>query len=726
MTERVRISRRGLLGAGALGSVGLLVGFRYLGGDGSPAGKAAKAFSPNAYLRIGEDDRVTAIIGATEMGQGIFTSLAMVLADELGARWDSIEVEAAPVDPAFGNVIFGGLQATAASTSIVAFYKTTREAAAAARMMLIRAASERWKVPAEACTAREGRIEGPEGREASFGSLVAEAKKLDPPTKEKIVLKDEKDFALVGRPTRRLETPAIVRGKLPYGVDFEVPGMLIATVARAPSRDAKLRRYDAGKASTVPGVQAVVDIPNGVAVIADGYWAALSGRNLLELEWDEPAPGRSSSAGLLADYQRLARTPGPVAAERGQIARGGGTVAAEYAVPYLAHAPMEPLNCTIGTSRDGCDVWVGTQYQSLDRKQVARILGYSETAVRIHTLYMGGGFGRRASPTEDVVVETAEIVKAASALGGDVAGRPIKNMWAREDDIQGGYYRPMAHNRLEAVLGEDGYPTSWLHRIVSQSSAKGNEFEFLIAKGIDTTCVAGASDMPYRVPGFRVELHTPERGPIVQWMRSVGNVNTCLAVECFVDELAHRAGKDPLEYRRALLADAPENARLLRTLDLVAEMSGWSHPPPKGHGRGVAIQDYWGTKISQVAEVSIDGDALKVERVYCAVDCGLVVNPLGAAAQIQGGILFGLSAALYGEITLEGGRTLQSNFHDYPILRMPQAPQVSVEFVQSDAEPVGVGEAAVPHIAAAVCNAIFAASGRRARALPLVAAGFEA
>ncbi|MDF0546156.1 molybdopterin-dependent oxidoreductase [Sphingobium sp. H39-3-25] len=726
MTEPAKISRRALLGAGAAGGVALWIGFRHFGGPhaGEPQ-PGSDDFAPNAYLRIGKDDRVTAIIGATEMGQGIFTSLAMVLADELGARWDAINVEAAPVDPAFGNPIFGGLQATAASTSTAAFYQTTREAAAAARMMLIHAAATRWKVPVSACSARNGGVEGPGGKKASFGALVADATKLRPPAKKEIVLKGAKDFTLIGTPVRKRETPAVVHGKLPYGVDFALPDMLVATVARAPSRYATLRSYDAGQASKAPGVLGVVRLPNGVAVIASSFWAALSGRKLLQVQWDEPEGSKFTSAQLLEEYRRLAQTPGLLAVEKGKIEQGSDLVTAEYSVPYLAHAPMEPLNCTIQASSDGCDVWVGTQYQSLDRKEVARILGYAEPTVRIHTLYMGGGFGRRASPTEDMVVETAEIVKAAREHGGDIAGRPIKNMWPREDDIQGGFYRPMAYDRLEATLGDDGLPSSWLHRIVAQSPAKGNEFAFLIEKGIDTTSVAGARDLPYRIPGLRVELHTTDQGPTVQWMRSVGNVNTCLSVECFLDELAHRAGQDPVEYRRKLLAGVPDSARLLKTLDHVAKMADWTRPLPAGHGRGVAIQDYWGTKLSQVAEVAVSGNTLEVKRVYCAVDCGRVVNPLGAAGQIQGGILFGLSAALCGAITFDGGRPQQTNFDTYTLLRMPQAPEVQVEFIESDADPGGVGEAGVPHIAAAVCNAIFAASGRRIRSLPINAEGLD-
>jgi isoquinoline 1-oxidoreductase beta subunit len=710
------------------GAVALVLGFR----SGEAAGGRARsavaqaAFQPHAFLRITADGRVTAIIGPAEMGQGVFTALAMVLADELDANWNNVTAEASPADPAYGNPLFGGLQATNASTSVPVFYESMRHAAAAARTLLVSAAAARWGVATGACRTSEGYVLGPGDRRLGYGELVEDASKLSPPAKDVVKLKDPSEFRIIGQSTPRLEGRAKATGEPIYGLDVDVPGMLTATVARKPVPGARVKAYRRDVALRSPGVRAVVEVPSGVAVVADHYWAALQARQKLEVEWDLGTSGELlSSREVEQRYRALAQSPGAVAASRGDavqaLSRSPAVVESEYVLPYVAHAPMEPLNCTIREASDGCDVWLGTQYQSLDKKVAAKALGLAPERVRIHTQYLGGSFGRRGSPDGDVVKETAEIVAAVRSLNA-----PIRNVWTREDDIRGGLYRPMALNRMRAALTDDGYPAAWAHTIVARSPCADSEFAFLVVNGVDETNVAGAKDLPYAVPNLNVDVHQPSFGPTVQWLRAVGNSNSCFAVESFIDELAHRAGRDPVDYRRRLLIDDPKAARLLGVLDLATKAAGWGEALPRGHGRGVAIQDYWGTKAAQVAEVVVDGDSVRVRRVTCAIDCGRIVNPDGVKAQVEGAIIFALSAALYGEIALEKGVAKQSNFDDYPLLRFDACPQIDVVLVPSQERPSGIGEAAVPHAAPAVFNAIFAATGRRIRRLPLVSSGMKA
>ncbi|MCZ8132233.1 MAG: molybdopterin-dependent oxidoreductase [Steroidobacteraceae bacterium] len=723
-----RVTRRAVLAGAAYGVGALVLGFRV--GE-VVAGTARRAIAPavlhpHAFVRITPDGKVTAIIGPAEMGQGVFTALAMVLADELDADWNDVSAEASPADPAYGNPLFGGVQATNASTSIPVFYDSMRHAAAAARTMLVSAAATRWGVAPGTCRTSEGSVLGPDGRRFGYGELVEDAAKLTPPPRDALKFKDPSEFRIVGRSMPRLEGRAKATGQPLFGLDVDLPDMLTATVARKPLPNARARTYRRDAALRVPGVRAVVEVPSGIAVVAEHYWAALEGRRALEVEWDLSAAGELLSSAVIEDrYRTLARSPGALAARRGdtarEFARAEDVVECEYVLPYVAHAPMEPLNCTIHETPDGCDVWLGTQYQSLDKQVAAKALGVSPDRVRVRTQYLGGSFGRRGSPDGDVVKETAEIVAAVRALRA-----PIRNVWTREDDIRGGLYRPMALNRVRAVLGADGLPAAWAHTIVARSACEGSEFAFLVSNGVDETNVAGAKDLPYAVPNLSVDVHQPAFGPTVQWFRAVGNSGTCFAVESFIDELAHRVGRDPVQYRRALLAGDPKNSRLLRVLDLAAEAAGWGTALPRGRARGVAIQDYWGTKAAQVAEVEVEGDAVRVRRVTCAIDCGLVVNPDGVRAQVEGGILFALSAALYGEIVLEHGVAKQSNFDDYPLLRLDAAPAVDVILVPSQERPSGIGEAAVPHAAPAVFNAIFAATGRRLRRLPLAGSGMKA
>jgi isoquinoline 1-oxidoreductase beta subunit len=722
------ISRRTLLAGGVGGAVALVVGFRLTAeARGTARGAISHApFQPHAFVRITVDGKVTAIIGPAEMGQGVYTALAMVLADELDARWEDVTAEASPADPAYGNPLFGGLQATNASTSIPVFYNSMRHAAAAARAMLVSAAAARWGVASGVCRTSDGAVFGPDGSRLGYGELVPDASLLTPPPKEALRLKDPAEFRIIGRSMPRLEGKAKATGQPIYGLDVDLPRMLTATVARKPVLGARVKSYRRDSALRSPGVRAVVEIPSGIAVVADHFWAALQGRQKLDVEWDMGAAGELLSSEEVEErYRALAQSPGAIAAVRGEpsleLARTQDVFEREYVLPYIAHTPMEPLNCTIHETLDGCDVWLGTQYQSLDKAVVASTLGVSLDRVRIHTQYLGGSFGRRGSPDADVVKETAEILAAVRSL--EV---PIRNVWTREDDIRGGLYRPMALNRLRAAVGGDGFPTAWAHTIVARSPCIDSEFAFLVKDGVDATNVAGARDLPYAVANLSVDVHQPSFGASVQWLRAVGNSSTCFAIESFIDELASQGGHDPVKYRRSLLVGNPANDRLLHVLELAAQAANWGDALPSGHGRGVAVHDYWGTKAAQVAEVEVEGDRVRVHRVTCAIDCGLIVNPDGVKAQVEGAIVFALSAALYGEISLENGVAKESNFDDYPLLRFDATPRIEVVLVPSTEPPSGIGEAAVPHTAPAVFNAIFAAIGRRVRRLPLDRNGMKA
>jgi len=530
-----------------------------------------------------------------------------------------------------------------------------------------------------------------------------------------VKLKDAKDWTIIGKPTRRLDSKAKVMGTAEFGIDVKRPGMAIALVARAPVFGAKLKTFDATKAQAVPGVIDVVRVPSGVAVLGQHFWAAKQGRDALVLEWDEGAFANGSTAALREEYRKLAATPGATAKVVGDVdaALKGAphAIEAEYEVPFLAHAPMEPLNCTVEIGNGTCDIWTGTQFQGVDQGVAAKILGLKPGQVNIHTTFLGGGFGRRANPTSDFISEAVEVAKASQ--------KTVKVVWTREDDIKGGFYRPMWLSRFRAAIGEDGKPSAWSHTIVGQSIIAGTPFESAMIKdGIDGTSVEGAADSPYlqTIAAHRVDLHTPTSPVTVLWWRSVGHSHTAFVVESFIDELAHAAKQDPLDYRRALL---PKDSRERRALDLAAEKFGWGKSLPAGHAAGLAVHQSFGSYVAHIAEVSVEDGKPRVHRVVCAVDCGPVVNPLTVEAQMQSGIIFGLSAALHGELTLKDGRVEQSNFHDYPAVRLPEAPHMEVHIVPSTDKMGGCGEPGTPPIAPAVANALFALTGKRLRQLPL-------
>ena len=711
MSEILNVSRRSFLKTGALMGGGLMLGFSLplRKPFRAASGQSISSFAPNAFIRIGTDDVVTIIVNKSEMGQGVYTSLPMLIAEELEVDWSKIRVEPAPVDPAYNHTEWG-IQGTGGSTSVRSEWERLRKAGATARAMLVKAAADIWKVDPASCRAEKGFvIHNPTRRKISYGRLVEKASHMEPP--KDVSLKEPKNFRIIGKPRRRLDTPEKTNGKAMFGIDAKVPGMLTAVIARPPVFGGKVKRFNADKARAVPGVKEVVQIDSGVAVIADGFWSAHKGRDALEIDWDEGPLTALSTSGMREQYMNLAKTPGAVVRKEGNpesvLLKATRKLKVEYEVPYLAHACMEPLNCLVDLRPDSCEIWTGTQFQTMDRNAAASVVGLKPNQVKIHTTLLGGGFGRRANPHSDFVVEAAQVAKAVK--------KPVKVIWTREDDMKGGYYRPMWYDRVGAGLDEKGNLIAWQHAIVGQSILSGTPFD---PKGdVDPASVEGAKEIPYEIPNILVDLHTPKIDVPVQWWRSVGHSHTAFVVESFIDEVAHEAGKDPYEFRRKLLVRYPRHSGVLK---LAAEKAGWGRPLPKGRGRGIAVHESFGSFIAQVAEASVSAEGeVRVHRVVCAVDCGRIVNPDTIKAQMESGIVFGLSAALYGKITIQNGRVEQNNFHDYPLLRIKEMPLVEVHIVSSKEKCGGVGEPGVPPIAPAVANAIFAATGKRIRHLPI-------
>lgn len=719
------LSRRRFLQGGA----GLTLGF-CLPGIVAAAGKTAQpVFEPNAFLRIAPDGSVIVLSKHLEMGQGTYTGLATLIAEELDADWKLVRVEGAPADARrYNNLLWGPTQGTGGSTAMANSWEQMRKAGAAGRAMLVAAAARQWQVPVTEITVKSGLVRhAASGRAAGFGQLAEAASRESVPTE--IRLKEPKDFQLIGKTAKRRDTAGKVNGKAVFTQDIHLPGMLVAVVAHPPQFGARVASFDAGKARRVRGVVDVVQIPQGVAVLASDTWSARKGRDALNVVWDDSSAFKLGSEQIMARYRELASQPGLVARQQGETAQAFAGAArvlkASYDFPYLAHAAMEPMNCIIQLTAEGCEVWNGEQMHTGDQHALAALFGLRLEQVRINTLYAGGSFGRRASKDSDYVLEAAQIVKA---IGGKA---PVKLVWLREDDMRAGYFRPMFHHALEAALDADGRLLGWQHRLVGQSVLSGSPFEkFAIKDGIDHASVEGASNLPYAVPNLRVELHTPQDiGVPVLWWRSVGSSHTAFSTETFLDEVATAAGKDPLALRLELLAEHPRHAAVLR---LVAEQAGWGKPLKAGRagerrGRGIAVHESFNSVVAQVAEVTVAKDGrLKVDRVVCAVDCGTAINPDNIRSQVEGGIGFALAAVLHGEITLNQGRVVQGNFDGYPLLRISEMPTVEVHIVPSAAPPTGIGEPGVPPLAPAVVNAIAAATGKRLRRLPLQTAELEA
>jgi isoquinoline 1-oxidoreductase beta subunit len=709
-----------LKSAGTTTAVALTIGFQWAlpsrrAMATSMAGEAD--FAPNAFVRIGSDNRVTVISKHLEMGQGSYNGLATVLAEELDADWSLVRVESAPADAKrYANLNMDGVQGTGGSSAVNNSWMQLREAGAKARAMLLAAAAAQWHVPAEKLSARDSMVHHPDGRtHASYGSLVARAARLAVP--EKVTLKDPGSFRLIGQRTLpRVDVPAKSDGTAPFALDVSLPGMLVAVLRRPPRFGGTVRSFDASAALAVPGVVKVVQVPRGVAVVAKGFWAAHQGRDALQVEWDDTNAETRSSESIMAEYRQLADKPAAPARQQGDATKAltdaAHRVAASFEFPYLAHAPMEPLDAVVKLAANSCEIWAGDQFQTVDQGNAARAAGLAPAQVSIHTLFAGGSFGRRANAGSDYI---SEAVSIARACGAD--GTPIKLQWTREDDIHGGLYRPMYFHRMEAALNGSNELTGWRHLIVGQSIIGGTPFAAMMKNGIDPTSVEGAATIAYDIPNIDVQLATTQTGVPVLWWRVVGSSHTTYAVEAFIDEVAHAAGQDPFEFRRKLLANAP---RMKRVLELAAEKAGWSSGPmPKGRGRGIAVTEAFKSFVAQVAEVTVDdAGAVRVDRVVCAVDCGIPVNPDVIAAQMEGGIGFGLGAILYGAITLKDGRIEQDNFNNYRVLRMNEMPKVEVHIVPSSETPTGVGEPGVAPVGPAVANAVFAATGKRIYVLP--------
>jgi isoquinoline 1-oxidoreductase subunit beta len=714
MSVAAVIGRREFLRAGAAIGGGLLVSLYVPLESGAISALAAeeKEFAVNAFVHIGADESVTVISAHSEMGQGIYTSLPMLLNEELEADWAKVRVEAAPVDKVYNHPLFG-IQMTGGSTTSPAEWTRYREMGALARTMLVEAAAQRWSVPAADCTVVKGVVyHDASHRRATYGELADAASQLKPPAD--VPLKSAKEFTLIGKPTRRLDTPSKTNGTAQFGLDVHLPGMLTAVVARAPVFGGKVVKCDASDALKVRGVKAVEQVPTGVAVIAEGFWPAKLGREKLHIEWDLGPNANLTSEEMFREFAETAKQPGAIARKTGDpdaaLKGAAKTITAEYDVPYLAHCMMEPLNCVVDLRADSCEIWTGTQFQTGDCAAAAKVAGLPFDKVQIHTTLLGGGFGRRANPASDFVMEAVNVAK--------VAKTPVKVVWTREDDLKGGWYRPMWHDRFAAGLDASGNPVAWTHTIVGQSIFAGTAFaSFGIKDGIDAASVEGAADILYGIPNLQVDLHTPTIGVPVQWWRSVGHSHTGFSVEAFLDEVAYAGGKDPYQLRRTLLAGQP---RMLAVLDLAAQKGNWGGKLRAGVGRGIAGHFSFDSYVAQVVEASVEknGD-VKVHRVVCAVDCGRTINPDTVKAQMEGGIIFGLTAALKSEITLKDGKVVQSNFYDYPMVRMFESPEIEVHIVPSETDPTGVGEPGVPPVAPALANAIFAATGKRVRRLPI-------
>ena len=710
--EALPVSRRQFLKASSAATGGLVIGFTIPGGHKLAAAQSAPKPNtvPNAFLRIARDGSVTVQVKHLEFGQGVMTSLPMLVAEELDCYWNKVRAELAPAAPQFAHTMFG-MQITGGSSSVVNSWTQMRTVGAAARAMLVSAAAAKWKVAAADCRTDNGVVFGPKGQKENYGALADAANALAMP--EGVALKDAKDFRIIGKPTRRIDAPAKVDGSAKFGIDVTpkmLPNLHTALVLHPPIFGATVKSFNADKVKGVAGVTHVIQTANGIAVVAKSFWAAKTGRDLLVVEWDLTRGAKSSTVELKKAYRELAQKTG-VVARAGNVdalKTAAKTVNAEYEVPFLAHAPMEPLNCTVSIKADSCEVWVGSQLQTVDQAAAAKVAGLKVEQVKLNTMIAGGGFGRRANPASDYIVEAVEIAREAKV--------PVKTVWTREDDIKGGYYRPMFVHRVNAGVDGAGKIVAWDHTIVGQSIMAGTAFEPMMVKnGVDATSVEGVADTPYDIPNMRASLHTTETGVPVLWWRSVGHTHTAFVMETMMDDLAAAAGKDSVQFRRDYLTKHP---RIASVLNMAAEKADWGTPLPKGVARGIAVHESFGTVCAQVAEVSIVGGKIKVNRVVAAIDCGLAVNPLTISAQVESAIVFGLSAALYGEVTLKDGVIEQGNFHNYPVLRMDAMPKIEVHIVPGGTVPTGVGEPGTPPIAPAVSNAVFALTGKRLREMP--------
>ncbi|MFN0262557.1 molybdopterin cofactor-binding domain-containing protein [Tepidamorphus sp. 3E244] len=694
------------LGTGA----GLVIGAHLPAPAAAATENGATWFNP--FVAINPDSTVTVFIKHLDKGQGVYTGLATLVAEELNAAHDQIRPQFAPADASlYANLAWGNIQGTGGSSAIANSFEQYRRAGAYARDMMLAAAGKQWGVPVAEVRIENGIISHPGGMQATFGEMAEPATKQ--PVPDYSVLKDPKDFRYIGKEFKRLDTPAKSNGTAIYTQDLHLDGMMTAVIAHPPKFGATVKAVDDAAALEVKGVDAVVHVPHGVAVIASSMWAAIQGREALEIAWDETEAETRGSEELAAAYRAAMDGEGTVLRDDEGVAdalTGAATIIErEYVFPFLAHAAMEPMNAIVQVGEDGATLWTGSQIQTVDQGAVAATLGLTPDKVRVETLFAGGSFGRRALPTSQQNVEAAEIAKAHGK------GVPVKLVYTREDDMRGGYYRPMVIHRVRAGLDGDGNIVGWDHKIASQSILRGTSFEGMMQGGPDFTMMEGAHPNYYGVPRARFELFEVESGVPVLWWRSVGHTHTAYVMETMIDELAMAAGKDPVAFRLSLLK---AGARERGVLELAAEKAGWDSAPAEGRFRGVAVHKSFDTYVAQVAEISVTDGTLKVEKVVCAVDCGLAVNPDIIAAQMQGGIGMGLGAAMREKITVSGGEMQDGNFDTYLPLRMSDMPQVEVHILPSTADPTGVGEPGLPPIAPAVANAFAASGGERITTLP--------
>lgn len=720
LAEPVAPSRRGFLKGIATVGGALVIGLHLEPGKAFAAAMT-DAPMPNAFVRIAPDSTVTVLIKHLDMGQGVTTGLSTIVAEELDADWSQMRAAFAPADSQlYNNLLFGPIQGTGGSTSVANSWEQLRKAGAAARQMLVAAAAEKWNVPAAGITIDKGVLKSG-SHSGTFGEFAEAAAKLPVPTE--VTLKDPKNFKLIGTRLPRLDSAEKTDGKAIYALDIRRPGMLTAVLRRPDRFGAKLKSFDATAAKKVPGVVEVVAVPNGIAVLAQNTWAAIQGRDALAgIVWDEADAEMRGTTELMDAYKKLASGPGKPAARKGDAAKGiagaAKTIEVQFEFPYLAHAPMEPLNCVIEKTADGVTLWTGSQFQTIEQAVTAGIMGLKPEQVKIETLWAGGSFGRRANIPADYVAEAATILKAIDGKA------PVHLVWTREDDIKGGFYRPMFYHKVRAGLTADGKIAGWEQQIVGQSFIVGTPFEaFIVKEGVDGTSVEGAADTNYDIGNFAVDLHTTASKVPTLWWRSVGHSHTAQVVEVVIDELARAAGRDPVEFRLELLKDKPRHTAVLK---LLAEKANWGAEPGPGKGRGLALHESFNTVVGSVIDVSVVDGKIKVDKVVCAVDCGIALNPDVIAAQIEGGVGFGLGAALHDEITMDKGVVEQSNFDGYIPLRMSEMPVVDVHILPSANAPTGIGEPGVPGVAPALSNAIFDATGQRLRSLPFKLEDFKA
>ena len=716
---RPSLSRRGFLKVAGLSGAGFLIGCSDSQDTAAISDTGAEAMV-NAvmgpFIRIGSDNTVTVLIKHLDKGQGVTTGLPTIVAEELDADWSQMRAEFAPADASkYNHLFFGPFQATGGSSSVANSWMQLRQAAAGARAMLVDTAASRWQAPAAEISVVKGVVShAGSGQRATFGELAADAAEMTPPAEP--ALKDPKDFTLIGTRLPRMDSNAKTDGSAQFTLDVTRPGMLTALVKHPPKFGATVASFDASAALDVAGVTDVVEIPRGVAVLATNFWSAKKGRDALEVTWAEADAEQHSSGELLESYKQLAeranlsaRNDGDTA---GAFANTDKVIRREYAVPFLAHATMEPMDCVVELRDDTCTIWNGAQFQTADQFAAAQITGLQPEQVTINTLFAGGSFGRRAVPDSDYVAEAVSIAKAINGRA------PVKLVWTREDDMTAGRYRPMSYHILEGALDDDGNISAWRHRLALQSIMTGTAFEAMVENGIDSTSVEGSRGLPYTIPNLQVDLATVEGvGVPVLWWRSVGHTHNGYVTEAFFDELATAAGKDPFELRRSLLANHPRHNAVL---ELAAEKAGWGGDLGPGRGRGIALHESFGSFVAEVVDVTVSDDGgFTVDKVVCAVDCGIALNPDVIRAQMEGGIGYALSAAMREEVTLAAGEVEQKNFDRYRPLRIDEMPEIEVHIVQSGEAPTGVGEPGVPPLAPALVNALADATGKRIYRMPI-------